>query len=73
MARRGQQDDRPVLNASAAKDQQQRDLRTVFDSRDAATCGARHRDGRFAQAYWTYADATVEEKIARVVAGRISR
>ncbi len=33
--------------------------------------GRCHRDGRFAQVYWTYADATVEEKIARVVAGRI--
>ena len=30
-----------------------------------------HRDGRFAQVYWTYADLTIEEKIARVVAGRI--
>ena len=33
--------------------------------------GRCHRDGRFAQVYWTYADATVEEKIARVVAGRV--
>jgi superfamily II DNA or RNA helicase len=33
--------------------------------------GRCHRDGRFAQVYWTYADATVEDKIARVVAGRI--
>ncbi|MEO8703142.1 MAG: DEAD/DEAH box helicase [Kofleriaceae bacterium] len=33
--------------------------------------GRCHRDGRFAQVYWTYADATVEEKIARVVAGKI--
>jgi hypothetical protein len=33
--------------------------------------GRCHRDGRFAQVYWTYADGTVEEKIARVVAGRI--
>ncbi len=33
--------------------------------------GPCHRDGRFAQVYWTYADDTVEEKIARVVAGRI--
>jgi hypothetical protein len=33
--------------------------------------GRCHRDGRFAQVYWTYADATIEEKIARVVAGRI--
>jgi len=29
------------------------------------------RDGRFAQVYWAYASDTVEEKIARVVAGRI--
>ena len=33
--------------------------------------GRCHRDGRFAPVYWTYADATVEEKIARVVAGRL--
>ncbi|MDQ3369794.1 MAG: DEAD/DEAH box helicase, partial [Myxococcota bacterium] len=33
--------------------------------------GRCHRNGRFAQVYWAYADATVEEKIARVVAGRI--
>jgi hypothetical protein len=33
--------------------------------------GRCHRDGRFAQVYWTYADGTVEEKIARVVARRI--
>ena len=33
--------------------------------------GRCHRDGRFAQVYWAYADGTVEEKIARVVAGRI--
>lgn len=33
--------------------------------------GRCHRDGRFAPAYWVYADDTVEEKIARVVAGRI--
>jgi len=33
--------------------------------------GRCHRDGRFAQVYWTYADATVEEHIARVVARRI--
>ena len=33
--------------------------------------GRCHRDGRFAQVYWAYADATVEDKIARVVAGRI--
>jgi hypothetical protein len=33
--------------------------------------GRCHRDGRFAQVYWAYADGTVEEKIARVVARRI--
>ena len=33
--------------------------------------GRCHRDGRFAQVYWTYADATIEEHIARIVAGRI--
>ncbi|HET9622896.1 MAG TPA: DEAD/DEAH box helicase [Kofleriaceae bacterium] len=33
--------------------------------------GRCHRDGRFAQVYWTYADATIEGKIARVVASRI--
>lgn len=33
--------------------------------------GRCHRDGRFAPAYWVYADDTVEEKIARIVAGRI--
>ncbi len=33
--------------------------------------GRCHRDGRFAQVYWTYAEATVEESIARVVAGKI--
>jgi hypothetical protein len=33
--------------------------------------GRCHRDGRFAPVYWTYADATVEDKIARVVAGRL--
>jgi primosomal protein N' len=33
--------------------------------------GRCHRDGRFAQVYWTFADATIEDKIARVVAGRI--
>ncbi|MCW5804760.1 MAG: DEAD/DEAH box helicase [Deltaproteobacteria bacterium] len=33
--------------------------------------GRCHRDGRFAPVYWTYADDTVEEHIARVVAGRI--
>jgi superfamily II DNA or RNA helicase len=33
--------------------------------------GRCHRDGRFAQVYWAYADGTIEEKIARVVAGRL--
>ncbi len=33
--------------------------------------GRCHRDGRFAQVYWAYADGTVEGKIARVVAGRL--
>jgi len=33
--------------------------------------GRCHRDGRFAQVYWAYADATIEDKIARVVAGKI--
>jgi len=33
--------------------------------------GRCHRDGRFAQVYWTYADGTVEDRIARVVARRI--
>ena len=33
--------------------------------------GRCHRDGRFAQVYWAYADGTIEEKIARVVVGRI--
>ena len=33
--------------------------------------GRCHRDGRFAQVYWVYADATVEERIAGVVAGRL--
>lgn len=33
--------------------------------------GRCHRDGRFAQVYWTYADATIEERIARLVASRI--
>jgi superfamily II DNA or RNA helicase len=33
--------------------------------------GRCHRDGRFAQVYWAYADATIEEKIALVVARRI--
>jgi SNF2-related domain len=33
--------------------------------------GRCHRDGRFAQVYWAYADNTIEDRIARVVAGRI--
>jgi transcription-repair coupling factor (superfamily II helicase) len=33
--------------------------------------GRCHRDGRFAQVYWAYADRTIEERIARVVAGRL--
>jgi hypothetical protein len=33
--------------------------------------GRCHRDGRFAQVYWAYADGTVEDRIARVVARRI--
>ena len=33
--------------------------------------GRCHRDGRFAPVYWAYADATVEDHIARVVAGRL--
>jgi hypothetical protein len=33
--------------------------------------GRCHRDGRFAQVHWAYADGTVEEKVARVVARRI--
>jgi hypothetical protein len=33
--------------------------------------GRCHRDGRYAPIYWAYADATVEDKIARVVARRI--
>ncbi|HEY0254467.1 MAG TPA: helicase-related protein, partial [Kofleriaceae bacterium] len=33
--------------------------------------GRCHRDGRFAQVYWTYADGTIEERIARVVAGKL--
>ncbi len=33
--------------------------------------GRCHRDGRFAQVYWTYADDTIEQRIAQVVAGRI--
>jgi hypothetical protein len=33
--------------------------------------GRCHRDGRFARAYWAYADDTVEERIASVVCRRI--
>jgi superfamily II DNA or RNA helicase len=33
--------------------------------------GRCHRDGRFAQVYWAYADHTIEERIAQVVARRI--
>jgi SNF2 family DNA or RNA helicase len=33
--------------------------------------GRCHRDGRFAQVYWAYADGTIEEQIALVVARRI--
>ena len=33
--------------------------------------GRCHRDGRLARAYWVYADDTVEERIAQVVARRI--
>ena len=33
--------------------------------------GRCHRDGHFAQVYWAYADGTIEDKIARVVVGRI--
>jgi superfamily II DNA or RNA helicase len=33
--------------------------------------GRCHRDGRFAQVYWAYADGTIEERIAQVVARRI--
>jgi superfamily II DNA or RNA helicase len=33
--------------------------------------GRCHRDGRFAQVYWAYADDTIEDRIARIVAGRI--
>jgi hypothetical protein len=33
--------------------------------------GRCHRDGRFAQVYWAYADGTIEDRIARVVARRI--
>jgi primosomal protein N' len=33
--------------------------------------GRCHRDGRFAQVYWAYADDTIEERIATLVSGRI--
>ncbi len=33
--------------------------------------GRCHRDGRFAQVYWAYADGTIEDQLARVVAGRL--
>lgn len=33
--------------------------------------GRCHRDGRFAQVYWAYADGTIEERIARVVVRRL--
>ena len=33
--------------------------------------GRCHRDGRFAQVYWAYADDTIEERIAQVVLRRI--
>jgi superfamily II DNA or RNA helicase len=33
--------------------------------------GRCHRDGKFAQVYWAYADDTIEDRIARVVARRI--
>jgi hypothetical protein len=33
--------------------------------------GRCHRDGRFAQVYWVYADGTVEERIAGIVCRRI--
>ncbi len=33
--------------------------------------GRCHRDGRFAQVYWAFADGTLEERIAAVVCGRI--
>lgn len=34
--------------------------------------GRCHRDGRFAQVYWTYADDTLEERIATIVCRRIT-
>lgn len=33
--------------------------------------GRCHRDGRYAPVYWAYADSTIEERIARVVANRL--
>lgn len=33
--------------------------------------GRCHRDGRFAQVYWAYADGTIEERIAKVVVRRL--
>jgi len=33
--------------------------------------GRCHRDGRFAQAYWVYADETLEERIAHIVCRRM--
>jgi len=33
--------------------------------------GRCHRDGRYAPVYWTFADDTIEDRIVRVVAGRI--
>lgn len=33
--------------------------------------GRCHRDGRFAQVYWTYAEDTIEERIAAIVCRRI--
>ena len=34
--------------------------------------GRCHRDGKFAQVYWAYADGTLEEKIAEIVCRRIT-
>ncbi|MBK8217196.1 MAG: DEAD/DEAH box helicase [Myxococcales bacterium] len=33
--------------------------------------GRCHRDGKFAQVYWAYADGTIEERIAKVVVRRL--
>ena len=33
--------------------------------------GRCHRDGKYAPVYWTYADETIEERIAKIVCGRI--